>query len=228
MRVAIADAEPDVVDFLSSVVKELGHQAIDYSDGETLSHALSSTEFDLLILDWNLPCKNGLATLQEMNSTLPERPAVIVMTDRSAKRDIREALNAGADDYITKPEDRAVVAARISAMLGRNNGSGAFDAQAVYGKYQLNRIEQTVVVDGKMTTLTAKEFQLADMFFRQADLTLSRRYIMEKIWKTTADLATRTLDMHISRVRAKLELKPDNGFRISTVFGYGYRLETTN
>ena len=227
MRVAIADAEPDVVTFLNSVIAEIGHEPVNFSDGNALLKALSSETFDLLILDWNFPRKAGLATLKWMDSALPERPPVIMMTNRFATRDISEALNAGADDYISKPEDRAVVAARINAMLSRNAGVGAFDVHATYGKYRLNRIEQTIAVDGKTTALTAKEFALADMFFREADLTLSRRYIMEKIWRTTADLATRTLDMHISRVRAKLDLTADNGFRISTVFGYGYRLETT-
>jgi DNA-binding response OmpR family regulator len=83
-----------------------------------------------------------------------------------------------------------------------------------------------LTVEDKIVTLTAKEFELADMFFRNRDRTLSRNYIMETIWRTTAALATRTLDMHISRVRAKLDLKPENGFRIFTVFGYGYRLES--
>ncbi len=226
MRVVIADDEADVVAFLKSIVEELGHVAVSYSDGNMLTQALVRETFDLLILDWNIPGKDGIATLQWMQSSLPERPAVIMMTNRSAKRDISDALNAGADDYITKPEDRAVVAARINAMLRRNAGSGAFDAEAVYGKYHLNRIEQTVSVNGKTITMTAKEFELADLFFRNADRTLSRNYIMETIWRTTAALATRTLDMHISRVRAKLDLQPENGFRIFTVFGYGYRLET--
>ena len=90
----------------------------------------------------------------------------------------------------------------------------------------LDRLEQTVEIDNKTIALTAKEFELADLFFRNADRTLSRNYIMETIWRTTAALATRTLDMHISRVRAKLDLQPENGFRIFTVFGYGYRLES--
>ncbi len=78
----------------------------------------------------------------------------------------------------------------------------------------------------KQLRMTAKEFELADLFFRNRDRTLSRNYIMETIWRTNAALATRTLDMHISRVRSKLDLKPENGFRIFTVFGYGYRLES--
>jgi DNA-binding response OmpR family regulator len=226
MRVVIADDEADVIAFLKSIVEEMGHIAVTFSDGNKLSQALVRETYDLLILDWNIPGKDGLATLQWMQTSMPERPAVIMMTNRSAKKDISDALNAGADDYITKPEDREVVAARIKAMLRRNAGSGAFDAHATYGKYQLNRIDQTVSINGKTISMTAKEFELADLFFRNADRTLSRNYIMETIWRTTAALATRTLDMHISRVRAKLDLQPENGFRIFTVFGYGYRLES--
>lgn len=226
MRVVIADDETDVINFLKSIVEEQGHVAVSFSDGNMLSQALVRETYDLVILDWNIPGKDGLAILQWMKGALPERPPVIMMTNRSAKKDISDALNAGADDYITKPEDRSVVAARINAMLRRDARSGAFDAAATYGKYHLNRIDQTVTINDKAITLTAKEFELADLFFRNADRTLSRNYIMETIWRTTAALATRTLDMHISRVRSKLDLQPENGFRIFTVFGYGYRLET--
>jgi DNA-binding response OmpR family regulator len=149
-----------------------------------------------------------------------------MITNRSAKKDVTEALYAGASDYISKPEDRAVIAGRIRAMLRRGAIGSTFDTEATYGIYHLNRIEQTIFVNGQTIAFTAKEFDLADLFFRNTDRTLSRDYIMETIWRTTANLATRTLDMHISRVRSKLNLQPENGFRISTVFGYGYRLET--
>ena len=226
MRIAIADDETDVVNHLKAIVDELGHTSVTFSDGNALSQSLVRETYDLVILDWSMPRKDGLETLNWMRTALQERPAVIMMTNRTAKRDITDALNAGADDYITKPEDRDVIAARINAMLRRKAGSGAFDTKATYGKYDFDRIEQTVTFDGQTVTMTAKEFELADLFFRNRDRTLSRNYIMETIWRTTAALATRTLDMHVSRVRSKLELKPENGFRIFTVFGYGYRLET--
>ena len=226
MRIVIADDEPEVVNHLKSIVDELGYVAVGCSDGNLLMQSLVRETFDLLILDWNIPGKDGLEILDWMQTSLPERPPVIMMTNRSAKKDISDALNAGADDYITKPEDRDVVVARISAMLRRSAGAGVFDSEAVYGDYQLNRINQTVTIHGNTIALTAKEFELADLFFRNTDRTLSRNYIMETIWRTTAALATRTLDMHISRVRAKLDLQPENGFRIFTVFGYGYRLES--
>ena len=227
MRIAIADDEKDVTEFLKAIIEELGHLAVCFSDGTALSQALTRDTFDLVIIDWMMPGKDGMEILKWLDGALDDKPPVIIMTNRTAKADITEALNAGAADYITKPEDRSVIAARINAMLRRNTqASGAFDTKATYGKYDLDRIEQTVTINGEIVTLTAKEFELADLFFRNADRTLSRNYIMETIWRTTATLATRTLDMHISRVRSKLHLKPENGFRIFTVFGYGYRLES--
>jgi DNA-binding response OmpR family regulator len=229
MRIAVADDELDVREYLKNIVEEQGHLAVTFSDGNALAQALSRDTFDLVILDWSMPGKDGIALLKWMENSLDDHPPVIMMTNRTAKADITEALNSGAADYITKPEDPGVIAARINAMLRRgSNGSGAFATEATYGKYHLNRINQAVTIDGTTVTMTAKEFELADLFFRNSDRTLSRNYIMETIWRTTATLATRTLDMHISRVRSKLNLKPENGFRIFTVFGYGYRLESLN
>lgn len=226
MLVVIADDEPEVVYHLKGIVEELGLTAVGCTDGDALMQTLARDTCDLLMLDWNMPGEDGVAVLKWMQEALPERPPVLMITNRSAKKDIIEALNAGAADYICKPEDRAVIAARISAMFRRGAIGSSFDPEATYGIYRLNRIEQTARVGGQTITLTAKEFDLADLFFRNMNRTLSRDFIMETIWRTTADLATRTLDMHISRVRSKLKLQPENGFRIFTVFGYGYRLET--
>ncbi|PXW74513.1 DNA-binding response OmpR family regulator [Blastomonas natatoria] len=226
MRIAIADDDGDSLAFLENVVTSLGHVSAKFADGERLSAALLRDTFDLVMLDWNMPGKSGFEVLQWMQSTIDNPPPVVMLTARTAKRDVTDALNAGADDYICKPEDEEVIAARIAAVLRRSNGSSSMDKIAEYGNYRLDRMAQTIRHNGADIVLTAKEFELADLLFRNRDRTLSRAYIMETIWRTSADLATRTLDMHISRVRSKLSLKPENGFRIFTVFGYGYRLET--
>ena len=226
MRVAIADDDPDIIDFLGKIVEGQGHVYVGYSDGASLSNALLRDTFDLIILDWNMPGKNGMEILEWMDGAVEDRPPVMMVTSRTAKQDISDALNAGADDYITKPEDKNVIAARINALLRRNSGASAMDTVVEYGDYLLDRIGQIVRHGDKEIALTAKEFELTDLMFRNRDRTLSRRYIMETVWRTNAHLATRTLDMHVSRIRSKLGLKPENGFRIFTVFGYGYRLET--
>jgi DNA-binding response OmpR family regulator len=226
MKVFIADHGSDVVDYLKKIIEDLGYIAVGCTDSNALTEILLREVFDLVILDWNIRGSDGGSLLEWMNTTLLTRPPVIMMANRSAKRDITDALNAGADDYITKPESRNVIAARINALLRGNAVGGAFDTEVTYGAYKMNRLEQSVTIHGETVILTAKEFELAEMFFKNTDRTLSRHYIMQTIWRTTAKLATRTLDMHISRMRAKLALRPENGFRIFTVFGYGYRLET--
>ncbi len=228
MRVFIADNDSDVVDYLKQIVEDLGHDAVGCTDSKTFTEILLRELFDLVILDWNIRAADEISLLEWMNKTLVTRPPVIVMANRSAKRDIADALNAGADDYITKPESRNIIAARVNALLRGNAACGAFDTEVTYGAYKMNRLEQSVSIHGQTVILTAKEFELAEMFFKNTDQTLSRHYIMQTIWRTTATLATRTLDMHISRVRAKLALRPENGFRIFTVFGYGYRLESAH
>jgi DNA-binding response OmpR family regulator len=226
MRIAIADDDGESLVYLESIIAGMGHISVRFNDGERLTAALLRDTFDLVMLDWNMPGKNGLQIIQWMQQTMDNSPPVIMLTGRTAKRDITEALNAGADDYITKPEEDSVIAARIAAVLRRTSASAGMDKVAEFGGYRLDRMAQTIRHEGTEIALTAKEFELADLLFRNRDRTLSRAYIMETIWRTSADLATRTLDMHISRVRSKLSLKPENGFRIFTVFGYGYRLET--
>ena len=226
MRVAIADDDQEVVKFLSKIVEAQGHVTVGFSEGNSLTSALLRDTFDLVILDWNMPGKTGIQILEWMDGAVDDPPPVIMMTSRTAKQDISDALNAGADDYITKPEDSGVIAARINAILRRKNGAAVMETSVEYGDYLLDRIDQKVRHKDKEIALTAKEFELTDLMFRNRDRTLSRRYIMETVWRTNAHLATRTLDMHVSRVRSKLSLTPENGFRIFTVFGYGYRLET--
>lgn len=228
MRIAIADDDAASLAFLENVVIGMGHICAKFGDGERLSAALLRDTFDLVMLDWNMPGKSGLQVIEWMQSTVENPPPVIMLTARTAKRDVTDALNAGADDYICKPEEESVIAARIAAVLRRANGSASMDKIVEYGGYRLDRMAQIIRHDGADIVLTAKEFELADLLFRNRDRTLSRAYIMETIWRTSADLATRTLDMHISRIRSKLNLRPENGFRIFTVFGYGYRLETTD
>jgi DNA-binding response OmpR family regulator len=95
-----------------------------------------------------------------------------------------------------------------------------------HGPYRLDRGAQTVSWGDHVETLTPKEFQLASMLFNNLSHPLSREYLLRRIWGLRPDLETRTLDAHVSRLRAKLGLRPSNGFRLSTVYGFGYRLET--
>ena len=129
MRVFIADHGSDVVDYLKQIVEDLGYVAVGCTDNNVITEILSREAFDLVISDYNIRAADDTSLLEWMNKTLPTRPPVIMMANRSAKRDITDALNAGADDYITKPESRNVIAARVNALLRGNAAGGAFDTE---------------------------------------------------------------------------------------------------
>jgi DNA-binding response OmpR family regulator len=225
-RIAIAEDDPDMAAFVSGIVARAGHRASVFQAGDSLLRQLPRETFDLLILDWNMPGASGLDVLSWVQSHLDPAPPVIMLSSRAEKMGVAECLSAGADDYIIKPEVEAVIAARIAAVLRRTAPDTNDQRYHTFGPYVFDQLQGSVGVNGVAVALTAKEFALAKMFFENQNRPISRSYILETVWNSVGDLPTRTLDMHVSRIRAKLELSPENGFRLSTIFGYGYRLET--
>jgi DNA-binding response OmpR family regulator len=226
MRIGIVDDESDILEFMGQVLRACGHTCTPFRRSLDLVSALRRETFDLLVLDWNMPEMSGLDVIEWVQANASPRPPIIMLTSRSDKDDIASALNAGADDFIIKPESATVIQARVEAVLRRTRAPAVTDQHERFGRYLFDRRNAEVTLDGTVITLTAKEFALAHAFFSNLHKPLSRGYLMEKVWQSFAELSTRTLDMHVSRIRAKLQLRSDNGYRLLTVFGYGYRLET--
>lgn len=226
MKIGIVDDEEAILEFVSGVLDADGYHCQVFRRGLDLISVLGRETFDLLVLDWNVPDMNGLEILQWAQRHIEPSPPVIMLTSRSDKDDVARALLAGADDFIVKPESAVVISARVAAVLRRVRARPSADRFERFGPYVFDRQTETVTLNEQPVGLTAKEFALALMFFSNLHKPLSRRYLMESIWKSVADLATRTLDMHVSRIRSKLQLRADNGYRLQTVFNYGYRLET--
>lgn len=189
-------------------------------------NALQRDTFDLAIIDWMMPGTDGLEIVKWARAILSPCPPIIILTSRADNEDIAQALNSGADDYIVKPSDAKVILARVEAVLRRSAPPSEPQARTEnFGPYQFDRATQRVILNGEEVTLTSREFALALLFFRSPNRAFSRAYILETLWHSVPDLPTRTLDMHISRIRSKLRLGPDNGYRLQTIFGHGYRLE---
>lgn len=226
MRIAIADDDEDVRGFLLSVLQGAGHRCIAFANGHQLSTALGRETFDLLMLDWNMSGLTGIEIIAWVKANLPTAPSMIVMTSRTDKADIVAALEAGADDYIMKPEEATVILARVASVTRRTGVGVESDRFEMRGRYQFDKLSCSVKFEGQEAVLTAKEFALVQLLFDNLQRPLSRSYIMQRVWNNVADLSTRTLDMHISRLRTKLDLRPENGYSLQTVFGYGYRLDS--
>ncbi len=226
MRVAVADDEEAVRDYLSQILTDAGHSSTGFRNGREVMNALQRDTFDLAIIDWMMPGTDGLEIVKWARAILSPCPPIIILTSRADNEDIAQALNSGADDYIVKPSDAKVILARVEAVLRRSAPPSEPQARTEnFGPYQFDRATQRVILNGEEVTLTSREFALALLFFRSPNRAFSRAYILETLWHSVPDLPTRTLDMHISRIRSKLRLGPDNGYRLQTIFGHGYRLE---
>lgn len=225
MRVAIADRDPEVVNFLKEVVEHMGHRTAVFSSGLHLLTQLQRDTFDLLILSWNLPDRSCSEALNWVTDNLTFPPAIMVVTGADGE-DITTILHAGADDVLVIPEKCDVAEARIAALLRRSVNRLAQPLRPQqFGRYCFDRQNERASFDDEQIVLTSKEFALALLFFQNPHRALSRAYILDAVWNSVAGLPSRTLDMHVARIRSKLRLKPDNGYELLTVFGFGYRLE---
>lgn len=226
MKLAVADEDQNTRDLLLNVFARAGHDCTAFHDGAELMRALQSDAHDLLVIDWVLATRTKVDLVRRAHEELTPCPLIIVLTKQPDKIDIVDALNSGADDYIIKPERENVILARIEAVIRRRgNHRGKPQRIESFGPYSFDNITSNVILHGEEIVLTAREYQLARLFFQSPNRALSRAYILQTVWNSVPDLVTRTLDMHISRIRSKLRLAPENGCRLQTIFGHGYRLE---
>jgi DNA-binding response OmpR family regulator len=228
MRIAILEDDKNLLDLVVNVLTTAGHVCHAFTSGKTMLHQLHRESFDLLILDWHLPDLNGNEVLhwvrEQLSSTLP----VLFMTNRSAEEDIVAGLDAGADDYMIKPIRSSELVSRVNALLRRAYPAQTKSEIIQFGSYQFEIKAGRAKLNDQFIELTQKEFDLAVLLFQNLGRPLSRAYILEAVWSRDIDIPSRTMDTHISRVRNKLELKPENGYRLAPVYSYGYRLEQIN
>ena len=206
-------------------LQDVGYQVQVYPNGPDFIRALQNTGFDLVLLDWNLPEMSGLEVLKWMRRNLRDHVPVIFLTTRVEEEHIVSALNAGADDYVTKPARAAELVARIGA-LARRSGLLAEDSDVLkIENYVLDRSQGKIQKNDEAISLTHREFELAWLLFENPNRILSRDYLLRHIWNVSSAVNTRTVDTHVSRIRSKLGLRPENGWQLSSVYQYGYRLE---
>jgi DNA-binding response OmpR family regulator len=224
MRIAVIDDDSAQVDLVRQVLESAGHTVQGYSNGSKFLREQHRDSFDLIVLDWHLPDIEGPDLMRRLRED--RRVPVLFVTARADESDIVTALDAGADDYMIKPLRSAELLARVSALLRRTyNGTLRDQRIFSYGSYVFDTGSQSLCVSGEAVTLTQKEFELALLLFRNLGRPLSRAHIMDQVWGRGDDIPTRTMDTHISRIRTRLHLRPEHGFRLSPLYGYGYRLE---
>lgn len=226
MRIAVVDDDNDLATFVRDTMHDFGHNCDSFPNGTKLLAALRRNTYDLLLLDWHLPDISGFDLLRQVRASDDDTIGIIMLTNQSDKSAITEALQSGADDYIVKPETASVIAARVEAVNRRSRPGRSRSRFLKFDKYEFDRLTETICIGTEPVAVNSKEFSLALLLFENIHRPLSRSYILETIWQADPNLPTRTLDMHVSRIRTKLRLRPENGFRIAAVSGYGYRMES--
>lgn len=225
MKIAALDDDALQLESIMGVIDAAGFRGVAFSRANALLSMLRRETFDMLIVDWNLPDRSGLEVIRWTRLNLNPPPPTLLITSRSTDADIVEGLDAGADDFLAKPVSAPVLTARIKALLRRAYASPVLDGVERSGDIVLEPSTGRATLAGVPVSLTTKEFALALLLFRNMHRALSRAYLLEAVWGSDPDLTSRTLDMHISRVRSKLNLRPTAGFRLIPVYSYGYRLE---
>jgi DNA-binding response OmpR family regulator len=167
----------------------------------------------------------GAELLRRAKEKMAPNTPTMFLAGSAAEDDIVSGVTAGADDYLVKPLRRGELVARVQALLRRAYPSQNGAEQLQFGPYTFETRPGRLTMGGEQIDVTHKEFNLALLFFRNLGRPLSRAYIHESIWVRETAVPSRTMDTHVSRVRNKLRLRPENGFRLVPVYSYGYRLE---
>lgn len=227
MKVGVLEDQPEVAEAVARTLEKAGHRCSVFGNGDRLKRFLRQEGFDLLVLDWNVPGESGLDILRWAKTRYPELP-VLMLTARSAPEDIITAFRSGADEYVLKPIEADTFLSRVRALERSAFKLEPAQTTEVFGKYRFNLTQRKLSVDGEEVDLTTKEFALALVLFKNHGRTLSRDYLYDTVWETSAQMETRTLDVHISKLRSKAMLKPENGCQLRPIYAYGYRLELDN
>lgn len=225
LRIALLEDDLAQAELLSRWFVSEGHRCYRFEDAGGFLRVICRESFDLVVIDWGLPDIPGDEVLTRLRGESRWRVPVLFITSRDREEDIVHALEQGADDYMVKPVKRAETVARIAALARRAAATGQGDQVISFGEYRIDPIRRAITCGGTVFELTQKEYELALFLFRNVGRLLSRGYILETVWGRRPDLNTRTVDTHISRIRGKLRLTPDNGWRLTAVYQHGYRLE---
>ncbi|MFN2557938.1 MAG: response regulator transcription factor [Nitriliruptorales bacterium] len=217
-HILIAEDEPAISSFLQKGLSKAGYVTTVAHDGHSTLMLARHSGVDLLILDLGLPGRDGLSVLRELRRTDPHLP-VIILTARDGLEDTVAGLDGGADDYIPKPFRFAELLARVRARLRPQRGRSTVLLRA--GDAELDLRTRTIRSGGREEELTAREFALAETFFRHPGQVLSREQLLSDAWGYHHDPGSNIVEVYVGYLRRKL----DPG-RISTARGMGYRLET--
>jgi two-component system phosphate regulon response regulator PhoB len=226
-RVLVVDDEPDIVALVAYHLAKSGYTVSTATSGPEGLAIARRDKPSIVVLDLMLPGLSGLEVMEELRGdSATSRIAVLMLTARREESDRIKGLTLGADDYLTKPFSPQELVLRVGAILRRvKAGNEHSEEVRQIGPLRIDSTAHRVTVDGREIDLTPTEFKLLLLLAERRGRVQPRNLLLEMVWEAAPDIQTRTVDMHVQRLRAKLG---DAGDLIETVRGFGYRIRNVN
>ena len=228
-RILLVEDEENYRDPLALSLRRDGYEVVEAQDGaaamerfEAAGRAGGSGTIDVVLLDLMLPRLPGTEVCRRIRRT--SSVPVIMLTAKNSEVDKIVGLEIGADDYVTKPYSYRELLARVHAVLRRSHEGEPQEPLLSVGRVAMDVERHEVRVDGEIVTMPLREFELLELFLRNPDRVLTRSQIIESIWGSNYVGDTKTLDVHVKRIRAKIEAEPSAPRLLTTVRGVGYML----
>jgi heavy metal response regulator len=218
MRILVVEDEKKVASFIKRGLEEEKYEVDTALDGEEGLKMALDKHYDLIVLDWMLPKKDGLAVIKELREKKTATP-VLMLTAKDSLEDIIAGLDSGSDDYLTKPFAFAELLARVRALLRRSEMDKG--AELRFSDLRLDPVTHKVWRKDKEIDLTAKEYGLLEYFMRNPNQVLTRTMIADHVWDYTFDTFTNIIDVYVNYLRKKIDRDADKKL-IHTVRGVGY------
>jgi two-component system, OmpR family, phosphate regulon response regulator PhoB len=222
-RILVVDDEPEIVALVAYHLAKAGYRVVTASTGEEALEQARRERPALVVLDQMLPGLSGFDVLEQLRAeAATEAVAVLMLTARREEADRIRGLSLGADDYLTKPFSPAELVLRVGAILRRAGSAPAPSSGdvTISGPLRIDSAAMVVTVDGEAVDLTPTEFKLLLTLVERRGRVQGRGRLLESVWDASPDIQTRTVDMHVQRLRTKLGAA---GEMIETVRGFGYR-----
>ena len=223
-KILVVEDEASFSDALSYVLNKEGYEVVVADTGDGAISTYDKVGADLVLLDLMLPGLSGTEVCRQLRgrSNVP----IIMLTAKDTEVDKVVGLELGADDYVTKPYSKAELIARIKAVLRRQSDlSESMDPVLVAGPVRIDVERHQVNVNNESITLPLKEFELLEYLVRNSGRALTRAQLIDRVWGSDYFGDTKTLDVHVKRLRAKIEKDPANPVFIQTIRGLGYKFE---
>jgi Response regulators consisting of a CheY-like receiver domain and a winged-helix DNA-binding domain len=227
-KILVVDDEEALVRLITYNLNKEGFSTLAVYDGNDVMPAVLQEQPDLIILDLMLPGKDGMEICRELRREKIRTP-IIMLTARDDEIDRVLGLELGADDYVTKPFSVRELSARVKAVLRRQQPANTEpvknDQEIIAGRFTIKPEKYEIYKDGELLELTLKEYELLELLIKNKGRVLKRDYLLQILWDYNDSVSTRVLDVHISKLREKIEKDSRDPKYIKTVRGLGYKFE---